>query len=125
MSPVFSVCCTAYRDRYYALGVTVSEEGGYVFAGTDVKTKTQYGDVVRITVSSSDGGSVNREGSVKSFAGAEETFRLIPEEGYRVGMIGIDGQELSEDETAAAAENGYAFSDLTEDHELYVSFVRK
>ena len=125
MSSVFNACCTAYRDRYYVLGVTVSEEGGYVFAGTDVKTKTQYGDVVRITVSSSDGGRVSREGLVKSFAGAEETFRLIPEEGYRVGMIGIDGQELSEDETAAAAENGYAFSDLTEDHELYVSFVKK
>ena len=91
MSPVFSVCCTAYRDRYYALGVTVSEEGGYIFAGTDVKTMTQYGDVVRITVSSSDGGSVNREGSVKSFAGAEETFRLIPEEGYKVGKIELDG----------------------------------
>ena len=125
MSPVFSVCCTAYRDRYYALGVTVSEEGGYVFAGTDVKTKTQYGDVVRITVSSSDGGSVNREGSVKSFAGAEETFRLIPEEGYKVGKIELDGQELSDAETEAAARNGYTFSNLTEDHKMNVSFVKK
>ena len=87
MSPVFSSCCTAYRDRYYVLGVTVSEEGDYVFAAADVKTRVQYGDVVRITVSSSEGGSVDRKGTVKSFVGAEETFSLIPEEGYKVGMI--------------------------------------
>ena len=98
MSPVFSACCTAYRDRYYVLGVTVSEEGGYVFAAADVKTGTQYGDVVRIDASSSDGGSVSREGIVRSFDGAE---------------------------AADAAENGYTLSDLTKDHELYVSFVNK
>ena len=96
--PVFSACCTAYRDRYYVLGVTVSEEGGYVFAAADVKTGTQYGDVVRIDASSSDGGSVSREGIVRSFDGAE---------------------------AADAAENGYTLSDLTKDHELYVSFVNK
>ncbi|MBP0976296.1 MAG: hypothetical protein J6P20_09545 [Oscillospiraceae bacterium] len=59
MTPVYSLCCTAYRDRYYAMGITVSEEGGYVFAGTDVRTKPQYGDVVRITLSSSEGGSLD------------------------------------------------------------------
>ena len=143
LTPVYSLCSTAYMGRYYVLGVTVSEEGGYVFAGTDVQTKPQYGDAVRISVSSSGGGTVSREGtsigleetaersvesiteSYESYVGANEAFMLIPEEGYRVAAVRIDGQELSEEEVLAAAKDGIALEDITADHEIYVEFVKE
>ena len=69
-------------------------------------------------------GSVSQEGTVKSFIGAEESFSLVPDEGFKVGKIEIDGQEMSEADTAAAAENGYTFKDLAKDHEMNVLFVK-
>ena len=56
-NPVYNVVSTAYKDVYYAIGVTNYENGQYVFIGTDVKTKPQYGDVVRVKSASSDGGN--------------------------------------------------------------------
>ena len=89
------------------------------------------------------GGTVSREGtsigleetaersvesiteSYESYVGANEAFMLIPEEGYRVAAVRIDGQELSEEEVLAAAKDGIALEDITADHEIYVEFVKE
>ena len=126
MSPVYSIAATAYRDRYYALGVTNYEEGNHVFIGTDVETIPQPGDVVRILSKSGDGGSFDREGTVKSYVGGKETFKINVESGYKVSSIKIDGEELSADELAKAVSAGYyTFESLKKDHEIEITFEKE
>lgn len=125
LSPIYSIAATAYRDRYYALGITNYEEGNHVFIGEDVETIPQPGDVVRILSKSGEGGSLDREGTVKSYVGATETFKINIESGYRVSSIKIDGVELSAEELAKAVSAGYyTFESLTKDHEIEITFVK-
>ena len=126
MSSVYSITCTAYRDKYYALGPTNYETGKHVFAATDVKTIPQPGDVVRINSFSGEGGSLDREGIIRSYVGAGESFKITPEGGYKVSSIKIDGVELSADEIRKIAEAGYyAFEDIKEDHKIEVYFEKE
>ena len=125
-NPVYNVVSTAYKDVYYAMGVTNYENGQYVFIGTDVKTKPQYGDVVRVKSASSDGGNVDREGVIKSYVGANEVFTIKPEDGYKVAYIEMDGRRLSDAELAEILKaGGINFDELLEDHEIYVAFEKE
>lgn len=121
MKPVYSISAAAYRDRYYALGITNYEEGNHVFIGTDIETIPQPGDVVRIKSSSSKGGDIDQEGIIKSYVGADEEFNIVPDKGYELSYLTVDGKDVTD---SIDKKNVYTFKNLVADHEIYAEFKK-
>ena len=69
-----------------------------------------------ISSTSGPGGSVEPSGDVTVFCGSDQTFNIIPDEGYRVEDVLVDGESqgpISE----------YTFVDVTSDHEIHATFA--
>lgn len=71
------------------------------------------------TVSASAGahGAVSPQGKVTVAEGADASFAFLPEAGYRVARVDVDGQSL------AFAPGSWTFPDVHEDHTLRVEFA--
>ena len=69
-----------------------------------------------ITVISGKGGSVNPRGNVEVLEGESISFTLTPDEGYEVSQVLIDG-------TDAGPCDIYTFTDVRENHSIYVVFM--
>ncbi len=122
-TPVYSVDVTAYRDMYYALGITYSEVGGHVFAAFPVHTKPQPGEMARCTVTSSGNGKLDRDGAFESYIGANETFKLLPQTGNEVTSVLVDGKEsLTKEKLAEANKNGSLSLEILSDAKIVVTF---
>ncbi len=124
-TPVYSAEVTAYKNNYYVLGATYSENGGHVFATFPVKTKPQYGDKATVKASSTAGGKLDREGSFETYIGAKEVFRPIADDGYVLSGILIDGEALSAEKLADANKNGIVVEMLLPDQEIAAEFTKK
>ncbi|MGH1362739.1 MAG: YCF48-related protein [Calditrichia bacterium] len=70
-----------------------------------------------ITVSSNFGGQVLPNGTVIVTDGADQTFQFIPDPGYAVDWVEVDGNNL-------ATQSEYTFSNVTEDHAIQVEFYQ-
>lgn len=66
------------------------------------------------------GGKISPNGTQSVEWGASETFTFIPDEGYEVDKAWIDGIENTE----AAVNKEYTFTNVTEKHTVAVSFKR-
>jgi len=70
-----------------------------------------------IAVTSSEHGRVEPEGEVAVLTGAAKTFTMIPDTGFVVATVQIDGQKIGPRDT-------YTFTNVTVDHELHAVFRR-
>jgi hypothetical protein len=62
------------------------------------------------------GGSISPSGNVLVIEGTDKTFTMIPDVGYRVDQILVDGDPV-------AATPVYTFMNVTKDHTITVSFI--
>ena len=118
--------------------LTATAFSGYRFEnwienGTVVFTQTEYSFVVNssrtltavfvpiaqytITASSSSHGSILPEGTVQVTAGEDRTFTMMPDEGYKVGSVIVDGEDVGAVET-------YTFRNVNGNHSIHAQFVQ-
>jgi beta-lactam-binding protein with PASTA domain len=71
-----------------------------------------------ITVTAGHGGSVSPKGQVQVEDGASATFSIVPDAGYEIREVKVDGQDVG-------AVSEYTFSNVTGNHTLYVVFQSK
>lgn len=102
--------------------ITGSKEYSVSFIPNDheryaVIESSVYLDVTQltITVETSDNGSCNYEGIINVDYNSDFKIDFIPDSGYGVGSIVVDGSEVS-------IVQSYVFNDITSNHTLYVSF---
>lgn len=80
---------------------------------TDGKAEKSY----KISVRTSEGGSVSPYGTILALAGKDQTLTFIPDDGYRVSALYIDGSRVS------AAES-YTFKRVNSTHTVEVVFAK-
>ncbi len=68
-----------------------------------------------ITATAGPGGSINPSGNVVVNCGADQTFTIIPDAGYRIEDVVVDGQSVG-------AVNSYTFTGVTSNHTIQASF---
>lgn len=71
-----------------------------------------------ITARAGAGGSISPEGSTQVAQGGSQTFSFIPDAGYEIDGVLIDGSET------AVAGSSYRFTDVRVNHSISVSFKR-
>lgn len=69
-----------------------------------------------ITATSGANGSINPSGSVSVINGNNQTFTMIPDDGYKVASVIVDG-------ISVGAMNDYTFANVTADHTISVNFI--
>lgn len=80
---------------------------------TDGKAEKSY----KISVRASEGGSVSPYGTILALEGKDQTLTFIPDDGYRVSTLYIDGSRVS------AAES-YTFKRVNSTHTVEVVFAK-
>lgn len=93
----------------------IGESGGDVDEGDDVGGVPVAGTHV-VSASAGSHGSVSPSGEVAVADGADASFAFLPEAGYRVARVVVDGQALS------YAPGSWTFSNVSESHTLHVEF---
>lgn len=76
-----------------------------------------------VTATAGEGGSISPSGSVVVGEGADKTFVMTPDEGYKIADVKVDGQSI--DLADVVAEDGtgsYTFSAIDADHSIDVTF---
>lgn len=68
-----------------------------------------------ITATAGTGGSISPSGVVPVTCGGSQTFTFTPDSGYEIDGIIVDGQSIG-------VVNSYTFTDVQEDHTIYVNF---
>lgn len=77
--------------------------------------ETQKKESYSISVTCGSGGSVSPSGAVMVEKGESATFRIVPDGGYELSELKIDGYAVS-------ASEEYTFTDVKENHTLYAVF---
>lgn len=71
----------------------------------------------KITASADGGhGKISPEGDISVSPGGKQTFTFEPDDGYKVDVVKVDGQEVE------VSGNTYTFENVDQDHTLTVSF---
>ena len=83
--------------------------GKWVYTGVDTTWHT-------ITVSANEGGTVEPSGKVSVADGHSKTFAIVPQEGYKIADVLIDGQSIG-------AISRYTFNDITSSHTIEAVFA--
>lgn len=116
--------------------VMASTANGYAFTnwtenGTQVSTNANYSFTVTsnrnlvanfaqsthtIQATSGANGIITPSGSITVAHGANQSFAIIPDEGYEVQDVYIDGSSVG-------AMSSYTFTNVTADHYIHVTFV--
>ncbi|MBU4589328.1 MAG: carboxypeptidase regulatory-like domain-containing protein [Candidatus Omnitrophica bacterium] len=69
-----------------------------------------------ITATASTGGTISPAGQVTVNHGEDQTFAIVPDEGYQIQDILVD------DVSEGTISSYYTFTNVTEDHEIHVEF---
>ncbi len=96
---------TRYTFGNLACGHTIEA----VFAGAGESTVT-------IVSQAGAGGSITPDGFAEVATGRDATYEIRPEEGYSVGSVTVDGEDIG-------AVREYTFSNVSEPHTIEASFV--
>ncbi len=86
--------------------------------GTFLIDNAPLADTYTITASAGENGAISESGSVEVAAEDDEIFTIVPDPGYMVDTVKIDGTE-----TALTEPNQYTFSNVTADHSIEVTFT--
>ena len=68
-----------------------------------------------ITATAGDGGLIDPEGDVEVLFGEDQSFAIIPDVGYHIADVLVDG-------TSVGATVSYTFSNVTTDHSIHADF---
>jgi hypothetical protein len=80
--------------------------------------------LVRTIISSSgDNGTISPLGESNVLDNDSKTFEFLPDEGYHVSKIVVDGIPLTETQLLDAVANGYTFDNVTSNHTIHVEFA--
>lgn len=72
----------------------------------------------------SDGnGQISPSGEVEKEYNTSQTFTFIPDKGYHVSAIIVDGVRLSGDALTNAIKDGYTFVNIDDDHQIRAQFA--
>jgi len=71
-----------------------------------------------ITTSAGSGGSISPLGTVKIKYGDSKTFTIIPNSGYKISNVKVDG-------VSVGAVSSYTFNNVTSDHTISVAFEKE
>ena len=116
--------------------VTASANNGYAFTswsenGTQVSTNVNYSFTVTgnrnlvanfvpnthtIQATAGSNGTITPSGNITVALGANQSFSMIPDAGYEVQEVYIDGNPVG-------AMNSYTFTNVTADHYIHVNFT--
>ena len=116
--------------------VTASANNGYAFTswtenGTQVSTNVNYSFTVTgnrnlvanfvpnthtIQATAGSNGTITPSGNITVALGANQSFSMIPDAGYEVQEVYIDGNPVG-------AMNSYTFTNVTDDHYIHVTFT--
>lgn len=72
-------------------------------------------DSYTITATAGAGGSISPSGSVTVSDNDSQTFTITPDSGYEIDTLTVDGSTVT-------ATTSYTFTNVTEDHTIYVTF---
>ena len=72
----------------------------------------------KITAQASIGGSIEPEGIIEVKAGENQKFTMIPEDGYFIKDVLVDGENIG-------AQAEYIFEAVEENHTIYVEFTKQ
>jgi len=90
---------------------------GRVLKGDTVSVVVSKGpEALTITVTAGKGGDISPNGLVKVDKGGSARFAMIPDEGYKVSRVLVDGADMGELES-------YTFENVTENHTIYAVFI--
>ena len=81
----------------------------HTIEATFIKTYT-------ITVTAGTGGGIT-PGTIVVIQGANQTLNIIPDAGYRIGDVKVDG-------TSVGVVTSYTFTNVTSDHPIEATFVK-
>ncbi len=101
-------------NRYQFTNVTERHTISASFKASAPPPTTYY----TITASSGTGGHISPIGSIQVAEGGSQTFSLIPNTGYEIDKVLIDGIET------AVAGNAYRFTNVRANHSVSASFKR-
>ncbi|NLD93995.1 MAG: choice-of-anchor D domain-containing protein [Fibrobacter sp.] len=101
-------------------GVSVGADTSYTFSNVTAN-HTIAASFVPVTVftlsaSAGSGGMITPSGAVSIVENASRKFTIIPEAGYKVSDVLVDG-------VSVGADTSYTFSNVTSDHTIAVSFA--
>ncbi len=108
----FELAVTNKKETIYiSLGVVIEDisSGGNHGGGTTTKK-------YKITVEASVGGTISPN-TVSVEKGLSQTFKIIPDEGYEIEDVLVDGESVG-------AVNEYIFNDVTENHTIEAKFKK-
>lgn len=105
---------TAANENATAEEIAVNTEN----LTTAINGLEQNGTAFEITAQAGTGGSIEPEGVVKVTAGENQKFTMMPEEGYLVKDVLVDGESIG-------AKTEYVFETVEENHTISVEFVKK
>ena len=71
-----------------------------------------------ISASASGGGSISPSGTVTVDYGESKTFKIIPDSGYKITNVKVDG-------VSVGAVSTYTFSNVTSDHKIEATFEKE
>lgn len=95
-------------------------DGNYYIYSDEI-IATQY----NIVASSSEFGSINPRGISYVYEGETITYTFIPNKGYKVKNIVVDGKALEGSLLKIAIEQGYSFNNVNSNHTISVDFEPK
>ncbi|MBR7162811.1 MAG: leucine-rich repeat domain-containing protein, partial [Clostridia bacterium] len=76
-----------------------------------------------ITATANEGGTLTPLGIQYYLNGTSATYHIMPEDGYKVESIIVDGNALTKEDIYDAIANGYTFANISDNHTLDVKFV--
>lgn len=115
LDPSGSVAAISLTASGSSYSFTVSQDGYYVFV--DRAEAEEDWIYHTVTASAEKGGSISPSGAQLVEDGAEMTFTIAAEDGYKITDVLVDG-------TSAGAVESYTFSDIQADHTIEASFER-
>ena len=79
-------------------------------------SKTPSGNVVTISATAADNGSIYPKGSTVITVGGSKTYSITPSSGYKIANVSVDG-------VAKGAISSYTFADLATNHSIIANFA--
>ena len=77
---------------------------------------TEEDEIYTITASAGSHGSISPSGSVTVNQGSDKSFTITPDTGYQIDDVLVDG-------SSKGAVSSYTFTNVTEDHTIYATFI--
>lgn len=117
-----TVQVVALLDDGGTISVAATVAGGAVTVETPAlgafAVAVQPARTYKVTAEAGPGGSVSPAGETSYAEGAEPVYTFLPDEGFALGAVEVDGRPVE------AQGNSYRFAPLTADHALRVTFAK-